>query len=191
MSLAAGARLGSYEIVGFIGAGGMGEVYKARDTRLNRVVAIKVLSGSTIISPELTRRFQREAHAALNHPNICVVHDVGEEGGSPYFVMEYLDAETLAARLSRGALPLQQALQYAVGIADALDKADRASGVHRDVKPANIVVTKAGVKLLDFGLAKLASTDPGHGVDATVTAASDLTAHGEGICRTSRSADRV
>jgi Tol biopolymer transport system component len=158
----------------------MGEVYKARDTRLQRVVAIKVLSGSADVGPELTRRFEREAQAiaALNHPNICVVHDVGKEDGTPYFVMEYLEGETLAARLSRGALPLEQALQYAVGIADALDKAHRAGVVHRDVKPANIVLTRSGAKLLDFGLAKLAPSDPVRGAVETVTAGENLTRHG-------------
>ena len=173
-------RLGPYEILAGIGAGGMGEVYKARDTRLQRVVAIKVLSGSADVGPELARRFEREAQAvaALNHPNICVIHDVGEESGTPYFVMEFLEGETLAARLSEGALPLGQALQYAVGIADALDKAHRAGVVHRDVKPSNIVLTRSGAKLLDFGLAKLAPPNPGRGAVETVTAQENLTQHG-------------
>ena len=173
-------RLGPYEILGEIGAGGMGEVYKARDTRLNRVVAVKVLLGSVDVGPELTRRFEREAQAvaALNHPNICTVYDIGDERGTPYFVMEYLAGETLAARLSRGGLPLQQALQHAVGIADALDKAHRAGVVHRDVKPSNIVLTDAGAKLLDFGLAKLVPAVPGRSAVETATAPSDLTRQG-------------
>lgn len=133
MRLTQSEMLGPYEILGGIGAGGMGEVYKARDTRLNRIVALKVLS-TAVAGSDLTRRFEREAQAvaALNHPNICVVHDVGQDAGVPYFVMEHLEGETLAARLSRGALPLQQTLQYAVAIADALDKAHRAGVVHRD-----------------------------------------------------------
>jgi serine/threonine protein kinase len=160
-------------------AGGMGEVYKARDTRLNRIVALKVLPAS-VAGADLSRRFQREAQAvaALNHPNICVVHDVGQHAGVLYFVMEHLEGETLAARLSRGALPLQQALQYAVAIADALDKAHRAGVVHRDVKPSNIVLTASGPKLLDFGLAKLTPVFPGRSAVETMSAPMDLTSRG-------------
>jgi len=173
-------RLGPYEILGEIGAGGMGEVYRARDSRLNRVVAIKVLAAVADLNGDLTRRFEREARAVatLNHPNICVVHDVGNERGTPYFVMEYLDGETLAARLLKGALPVQQALRYAVGIADALDQAHRAGVVHRDVKPSNIVLTQTGPKLLDFGLAKLVPVLAERGDAGTVTALSELTQHG-------------
>jgi serine/threonine protein kinase len=164
MRLSPSDKLGPYEILGEIGAGGMGEVYRARDTRLDRIVALKILPPG-VGDPDLTRRFEREARAVavLNHPNICVVHDVGRDSGVSYFVMEYLEGETLAARLSRGALPIRQALQYAVAIADALDKAHRTGVVHRDVKPSNIVLTAGGPKLLDFGLAKLVPAVPGRG----------------------------
>src|SRR6476661_961094 len=142
MPLAAGTRFGPYEIVAPIGAGGMGEVYKARDTRLDRTVAIKVAA------EQFSERFEREAHAiaALNHPNICTLHDVGPN----YLVMEYLEGQPL-----KGPLPLDQALRLAIQMADALDAAHRKGIVHRDLKPGNILVTKSGVKLLDFGLAKL------------------------------------
>ena len=136
----------------------MGEIYKAKDTRLNRTVAIKVLPEHVAADSERKQRFKREAQAiaALNHPNICVVHDVGEDDGTQYLVMEYLEGETLAARLEKGPLPIDQALKCAAEIADALDKAHQQGLVHRDVKPGNIMLTKSGSKLLDFGLAKLA-----------------------------------
>jgi Tol biopolymer transport system component len=135
----------------------MGEVYRARDTRLNRTVAIKVLPMHLADRPDLRERFEREARsiASLNHPHICTLHDVGREGGTDYLVMEYLEGETLAARLAKGPLPLEQVLQYATEIADALDKAHRKGVTHRDLKPGNIMLTKSGTKLLDFGLAKL------------------------------------
>src|SRR5712692_9794070 len=157
MTLAAGTRLGPYEILSAIGAGGMGEVYKARDTRLNRIVAIKVLPPHLADRSELRERFEREARtvASLNHPHICVLHDIGQQDGIDYLVMEYLEGETLAQRLLKGSLPLEQVLQYAVEIADALDKANRKGVTHRDLKPGNIMLTKTGTKLLDFGLAKL------------------------------------
>lgn len=159
MALSAGARLGPYEIVSPAGAGGMGEVYKARDTRLDRTVAIKVLPAGVSNDPDLRARFEREARAiaALDHPHICALHDVGEHEGTHYLVMQYLEGETLAARLARanGPLPVDLALKIAGEIADALDKAHRAGITHRDLKPANIMLTKAGAKLLDFGLAKL------------------------------------
>ena len=159
MPLASSARLGAYKIVAPLGAGGMGEVYKARDTRLNRTVAIKVLPSDLAADPDRRARFEREARAiaALSHPHICVVHDVGRHEDTDYLVMEFLDGETLAARLARakGPLPLDQVLRIASEIADALDKAHRAGIVHRDLKPANIMLTKSGAKLLDFGLAKL------------------------------------
>ncbi len=157
MSLAPGTRIGSYEILAFIGAGGMGEVYKAKDTRLGRTVAIKVLPSHLSDNADLKQRFEREARAvsSLNHPHICTLHDVGEQEGVGYLVMEYLEGETLAARLKKGALPLDRALHHAVEIADALEKAHRQGVVHRDLKPGNIMITKAGAKLLDFGLAKL------------------------------------
>src|SRR6266704_3144333 len=134
----------------------MGEVYKARDTRLERTVAIKVLPSHLSSSPEVRQRFEREAKtiSQLSHPHICALYDVGREGETEYLVMEYLEGETLAERLVRGPLPLDQTLRYGVEIADALDKAHRQGIVHRDLKPGNVMLTKAGVKLLDFGLAK-------------------------------------
>src|SRR3984893_11904993 len=145
------------EILSAIGAGGMGEVYRAKDTRLNRTVAIKVLPAHLADSPELRERFEREARtiASLNHPHICTLHDIGHQDGTDFLVMEYLEGETLAQRLARGPLPLDQVLQYAIEIADALDKAHRKGVTHRDLKPSNIMLTKSGTKLLDFGLAKL------------------------------------
>ena len=156
MSLASGSRLGPYEILAPLGAGGMGEVYKARDTRLERTVAIKVLPASVAPTVESRQRFEREAKmiSQLSHPHICALHDVGREGDTEYLVMEYLEGETLADRLGRGPLPLEQTLRYGVQVADALDKAHRQGIVHRDLKPANVMITKSGVKLLDFGLAK-------------------------------------
>ena len=162
MPLAKGTRLGPYEILALHGIGGMGEVYRARDSRLDRVVAIKVLSGELGSDPGFRARFEREAKAvaALSHPNICAVHDVGElpngaGGPTPFLVMEYLEGQTLAERLARGALPLDEALDRAIEVAEALDRAHRQGIVHRDIKPANIMLTKSGgAKLLDFGLAK-------------------------------------
>src|SRR3979490_1464242 len=152
-----GRRLGPYEILSAIGAGGMGEVYKARDTRLDRIVAIKVLPTHLADRSELRERFEREARtiASLNHPHICTLFDIGQQDGIDYLVMEYLEGETLAQRLLKGLLPLEQVLQYAIEIADALDKAHRKGVTHRDLKPGNIMLTKTGTKLLDFGLAKL------------------------------------
>ena len=157
MALSSGSRLGPYEILSSIGAGGMGEVYKARDTRLNRDVAIKVLLNEVSNRPDLQARFEREAQtiASLNHPHICTIHDVGRHDNTHYLVMEYLEGETLADRIERGPLPLDQVLKYAIEIADALDKAHRRGVTHRDLKPSNIMLTKSGTKLLDFGLAKL------------------------------------
>jgi len=157
MPIAAGSQLGPHEIVSLIGAGGMGEVYRARDTRLDRIVAIKVLPAHLADNPELRERFEREARtiASLNHPHICVLHDIGRQDGTDYLVMEYLEGETLATRLLKGPLPLEQMLRYAMEIADALDKAHRKGVTHRDLKPGNIMLTKNGSKLLDFGLAKL------------------------------------
>src|SRR5262249_34132054 len=150
------SRLGPYEVLSPLGAGGMGEVYKARDTRLDRTVAIKVLPPQLSASEEMRQRFEREAKAIsqLSHPHICALYDVGSEGGTEYLVMEYLEGETLATRLIRGALPLDQTLRDGIEIADALDKAHRQGIVHRDLKPGNIMLTKSGIKLLDFGLAK-------------------------------------
>jgi Tol biopolymer transport system component len=157
MAIPSGTKLGSYEVVAQIGAGGMGEVYRARDTRLERTVAIKVLPAHLTDRTELRERFEREARtiASLNHPHICVLYDIGHQDGLDYLVLEYLDGDTLAQRLTKGPLPLEQVLQYAIEIADALDKAHRKGVTHRDLKPGNIMVTKSGTKLLDFGLAKL------------------------------------
>src|SRR6058998_2252237 len=156
MSLSAGTKLGPYEIVSPLGAGGMGEVYRARDTRLERTVAIKVLAAHLSASPEVRQRFEREAKtiSQLSHPHICALYDVGREGETEYLVMEYLEGETLSDRLVKGALPQDQTLRFGVEIADALDKAHRQGIVHRDLKPGNVMLTKSGVKLLDFGLAK-------------------------------------
>src|SRR3954469_1279585 len=158
MPLAPGAKLGPYEIVSPIGAGGMGEVYRARDTRLDRSVAIKIVSGDVTTNPELRQRFEREARAlsSLSHPHICALYDIGQldANGSDYLVMEYLEGETLAKRLARGALPIRELLKAGIEVADALDKAHRQGLIHRDLKPSNIMLTKSGAKLLDFGLAK-------------------------------------
>jgi serine/threonine protein kinase len=163
LSLRSGTRLGPYEILAPLESGGMGEVYKARDTRLQRTVAVKVLPADLASDEAARERFEREARAvaALNHPHICVLHDVGRHEGIDYLVMEYLEGETLAARLARGPLPLPQALEYALQIADALDKAHRAGIVHRDLKPRNIMITRSGAKLLDFGLAKWHAPEAG------------------------------
>src|SRR6202171_2915317 len=157
MPILPGLRLGPYEVLSAIGAGGMGEVYRAKDTRLDRTVAIKVLPPHLADSSELRERFEREARtiASLNHPHICTLHDIGHQDGTDYLVMEYVEGETLAQRLQKGALPIAQVLQYAIEIADALDRAHRKGVTHRDLKPGNIMLTKSGTKLLDFGLAKL------------------------------------
>ncbi len=158
MALTNGTKLGPYEIVAPVGAGGMGEVYRAVDTRLDRSVAIKILPAQ--LSDDATRRqrFEREAKAisSLNHPHICTLHDIGRQDGVDFIVMEYLEGETLAARLEKGPLPVAQVLQYGTQIASALDKAHRNGVTHRDLKPGNIMLTKSGAKLLDFGLAKAA-----------------------------------
>jgi len=156
MPLISGSRLGPYEVLTAIGAGGMGEVYRARDTRLGRDVAIKILTASLSANPEGKQRFEREARvvASLNHPNICTLHDIGHQDGVDFLVMECLEGETLAKWLTRGPLPQEQTLAIAAQIADALDKAHRRGVVHRDLKPGNVMLTKSGAKLLDFGLAK-------------------------------------
>lgn len=156
MALNPGTKLGPYEIVSAIGAGGMGEVYKARDSRLDRDVAIKILPSHLAGNANLKQRFEREAKAisALNHPHICTLHDIGREGDTEYLVLEFLEGESLAKRLERGPLPVPELLKTAVQIADGLDRAHRSGIVHRDLKPGNIVLTKGGAKLLDFGLAK-------------------------------------
>ena len=161
MTLTAASRLGPYEILAPVGAGGMGEVYRAKDTRLGRDVAVKVLPAHLSASAELRQRLEREAKtiSSLSHPHICMLHDVGHQDGTDYLVMEFLEGETLADRLAKGALPMEQALKIGIEIAGALDAAHKSGIVHRDLKPGNIMLTKSGVKLLDFGLAKLATPD--------------------------------
>src|ERR1700736_6007992 len=156
MALISGTKLGPYEILAPLGAGGMGEVYRARDTRLDRTVAIKILPQHLSDNPALRQRFEREAKAisCLNHPHICVLHDVGTQDGLQFLVMECVEGETLTKRLEKGPLPLDQALKYGMQIADVLDRAHRSNVVHRDLKPGNIMLTASGAKLLDFGLAK-------------------------------------
>src|SRR4051794_4583572 len=180
MNIAAGTRLGPYEIVSHVGAGGMGEVWRARDTRLDRSVAIKVLPQEFAGNAQLKLRFEREAKAIsqLNHPNICTLHDVGEEQGTSFLVMELLEGETLADRIAKGPLPLPDVLRYGMQIADGLDRAHRAGIVHRDLKPGNIMITKSGAKLLDFGLAKGAAAMPGESAADLPTIAKPLTEEG-------------
>ncbi|HWR84280.1 MAG TPA: protein kinase [Candidatus Deferrimicrobium sp.] len=160
MALENGTKLGPYEILSPAGAGGMGEVYKAKDTRLDRIVAIKILPPHSADNPDLRQRFEREAKAisSLNHPNICTLHDIGQQDGVDYLVMEYLDGETLSARLQHGPMPVVDVLRFAIQIADALDKAHRQGLIHRDLKPGNIMLTREGAKLMDFGLARLHPT---------------------------------
>jgi eukaryotic-like serine/threonine-protein kinase len=184
MTLSAGTRLGPYELVAPLGAGGMGEVYRARDTRLDRTVAVKVLPPHLSSSAESRQRFEREAKtiSQLSHPHICALYDVGREGDTEYLVMEYLEGETLSDRLLKGALPFDQVLRYGIEVADALDKAHRQGIIHRDLKPGNVMVTKSGVKLLDFGLAKAVAPAAGRS-GASLTAlptqtGRDLTAEG-------------
>src|SRR5215471_17835386 len=159
MILAPSTRLGPYEILAPLGAGGMGEVYRARDTRLERTVAIKVLPRELSADLGRKQRFEREAKTIsnLNHPHICVLHDIGSQDGVDYLVMECVEGETLAKRLEKGPLALEQVLKLGAQIADALGKAHCSGVVHRDLKPGNIMLTASGVKLLDFGLAKPAA----------------------------------
>ena len=181
MSLAAGVRLGPYEILAPLGAGGMGEVYRARDTRLDRTVAIKVLAPHIASNPAFRQRFEREARtiSSLDHPHICPLYDVGEHQGTDFLVMQYLQGETLADRLAKGPLPLDQALKHAIEIADALDKAHQQGVIHRDLKPGNVMLTKNGARLLDFGLAKPSGvTADGGRIEATRTARTPMTAEG-------------
>ena len=156
MALTSGTKLGPYEIQGLLGAGGMGEVYRALDTRLERTVAIKVLVSHLSSSPELKQRMEREARAisSLNHPHICQLYDLGSQDGTDFLVMEFLEGETLAQRLRKGALPLNETLKIGIAVADALAVAHRQGIVHRDLKPGNVMLTQGGAKLMDFGLAK-------------------------------------
>jgi len=163
LTLSAGSRLGPYEILSAVGAGGMGEIYRAKDTRLDRTVAVKVLPAHLSENAEFRQRFEREAKtiSQLSHPHICTLHDVGNQDGVEYLVMEFLEGETLTEKLAKGPLPLEQVLRFGLEIADALEKAHRQGIVHRDLKPGNVMITKTGVKLVDFGLAKLAAAQPG------------------------------
>ena len=183
MPLSPGARLGPYEITASLGAGGMGEVYRARDTRLGRDVAVKVLPPDLAAHPNARERFEREARlvSGLNHRNICTLHDVGRDGDTDYLVMELLEGESLAARLERGPLRLDEALRAGAEIASALDAAHRAGVVHRDLKPGNVMLTRGGAKVLDFGIAKLNEADggrPGHLPTMAPTRTTPLTASG-------------
>src|SRR5712692_8468795 len=158
MALTSGTKLGPYEIQSPLGAGGMGEVYRARDTRLDREVAIKVLPGSLSSDASLKQRLEHEAKAVskLSHPHICTLHDIGHQDGMDFLIMELLEGETLGQRLTKGALSSEQTVRYAAQIADALAKAHKKGVTHRDLKPANVMLTKSGAKLMDFGLAKQA-----------------------------------
>src|SRR6266851_2969237 len=180
MALSAGTRLGPYEIVSPLGAGGMGEVYRARDTRLDRRVAIKVLPAHLSTNADLRARFDREAKAisALQHAHICVLYDVGKEAEVDFLVMEYLEGETLAARLARKPLALEETLCIAIEVAEALDTAHRHGVIHRDLKPGNIMLTKSGAKLMDFGLAKMRAAEAAAGITALPTQTTPLTGEG-------------
>jgi Tol biopolymer transport system component len=180
MALPLGTNLGPYEILAMLGAGGMGEVYRARDTRLGRDVAIKILPKTMSADATRKQRFEREARtiSGLNHPNICALYDVGSQDGMDYLVMECVEGETLAKRLEKGALPLEQVLKYGAQIADGLDKAHRSGMVHRDLKPGNIMLTATGAKLLDFGLAKPAAPLAGAATLTAVTQDSPMTEQG-------------
>src|SRR6202166_2375234 len=182
MPLAFGTKLGPYEIQSPLGAGGMGEVYRARDTRLERAVAIKILSAHLCQNAEARDRFDREARAisSLSHPNICHLYDVGQQDGISYLVMEYLEGETLTDRLRKGTLMLEQVLRVAAEICEGLEKAHRGGVVHRDLNPGNIMLTKSGAKLMDFGLAKAAIPPVGAGSssDSLATMSGPLTTEG-------------
>jgi Tol biopolymer transport system component len=181
MTLAAGSRLGPYEILAPLGAGGMGEVYRARDSRLGRDVAIKVLPQHLSANPDLRARFEREARtvSSLNHPHICTLHDIGREGETDYLVMELVEGGTLAERLAKGPLPADEALRIGIQIADALDRAHRAGIVHRDLKPGNIMLARTGAKLMDFGLARATAMESAPGsLTQSPTMTRQLTAEG-------------
>ncbi len=179
MTLTSGAKLGPYEILSPLGAGGMGEVYRARDTRLERMVAVKILPSHLSEDPEARQRFDREARtiSSLNHPNICTLHDVGHQNGTDYLVMEYLEGETLADRLRKGLLPIEQVLRCAIDICEGLEKAHRCGVIHRDLKPGNIMLTKVGAKLMDFGLAKTSVANGPAASNLTVTTSTPPGSH--------------
>jgi serine/threonine protein kinase len=186
MPLTPGMRLGPYEILAAIGAGGMGEVYRARDTRLDRLVAIKVLPVHLASDPALRARFEREARAvsSLNHPHICSLYDIGHQDGIDFLVLEHLEGETLDARLARGSLPVVETIEVAGQIASALDAAHEKGILHRDLKPANVMFTPARqAKILDFGLAKNVSRSDDPGRSDSPTATGDLT-HAGGVMGT-------
>ena len=183
MGLTSGTKLGPYEIQSPLGAGGMGEVYRAKDTRLDRTVAVKILPNHLSDNPEAKQRFDREARAisSLNHPNICTLHDVGHQDGVDFLVMEFLEGETLADRLRKGPLSTELVLRYGIEICEGLERAHKSGVVHRDLKPGNIMLTKQVAKLMDFGLAKaapsgatlassLTMTGPGPSADLPLTA---------------------
>src|SRR5437879_12519839 len=179
MALTAGTKLGPYEILAMLGAGGMGEVYRALDTRLDRTVEVKVLASHLSSSPELKQRMEREAKAisSLNHRHICHLYDIGSQDGTDYMVMEFLEGETLAERLRKGAMPLNEIFKTGIAVAEALAVAHRQGLVHRDLKPGNIMLTEGGAKLMDLGLAKPlgprnTSTGPGAAPALTATAPS-------------------
>src|SRR5271170_1017209 len=179
MALTSGTKLGPYEIQSPLGAGGMGEVYRARDTRLDRTVAVKVLASHLSSSPELKQRMEREARAisSLNHPHICQLYDIGSQDGTDYLVMEFLEGETLAERLRKGAMPLAEVFKVGIAVAEALAVAHRSGIVHRDLKPGNIMLTTGGAKLMDFGLAKpLGTAASGSGTAGSGTAPPSFTA---------------
>ncbi|MFZ3216465.1 MAG: protein kinase [Candidatus Acidiferrales bacterium] len=180
MPLTSGTVLGPYEIQSPLGAGGMGEVYRARDTRLGRDVAIKILPQHVSSNPDLKQRFEREARAisSLNHPRICILHDVGSQDGISFLVMEYLEGESLAQRLKKGALPLKETLRIGMEVCEALDKAHRAGIVHRDLKPGNIMLTRNGAKLMDFGLAKSGAANLGSAPSKTPLLSAAVTVSG-------------
>jgi Tol biopolymer transport system component len=180
MALTPGTKLGPYEIQSLLGAGGMGEVYRARDTRLDRTVAVKVLASHLSSSPELKQRMEREGRAisSLNHPHICQLYDIGSQNGADFLVMEFLEGETLADKLRKGAMPLNEILKVGIAVAEALAVAHRSGIVHRDLKPGNIMLTQGGAKLMDFGLAKplgVQAAAPGSGTaPPSFTAAATL-----------------
>jgi eukaryotic-like serine/threonine-protein kinase len=179
MALTSGTKLGPYEIIAPLGAGGMGEVYRARDTRLERTVAIKVLPSHLSENSEAKQRFDREARtiSSLNHPHICTLFDVGHHDGIDYLVMEYLEGETLADRLRKGPLPVEQVLKHGVEICEGLERAHRNGIVHRDLKPGNIILTKMGAKLMDFGLAKASLMSPSASSSPMVTLSTPAEGH--------------
>src|ERR1700728_3148236 len=183
MTLTAGTRFGPYEVQSPIGAGGMGEVYRAKDTRLDRTVAVKILPSHLSDNPEAKQRFDREARAisSLNHPNICTLHDVGHQYGIDFLVMEFLEGETLADRLRKGPLPTEHVLKIGIEICEGLERAHKSGVVHRDLKPGNVMLTKTGAKLMDFGLAKATLTGASLASSLTMTGPSadqPLTAQG-------------